>query len=82
MAKTLPPIIEALGPKGVMFVTADEGHDGDRIPMVALGPGVKPGSVLRRRVNHGSLLATIEDLLGLGRLPTTRFNATLKPLLR
>jgi hypothetical protein len=37
---------------------------------------------MRKRVDHRTLLATIEDLLDLGRLPATRYNATLAPLLR
>ena len=82
MARTLPAVIDALGPRGVLFITADEGRGGERIPLVALGGGVRPGAVMRRRVDHRALLATIEDLLGLGRLPTTRFDATLAALLR
>src|SRR3954447_3584854 len=82
MARTLPAVIDALGPRGVLFVAADEGSGGQHIPLVAIGGGVKPGSVMRRRVDHRARLATIEDLLGLGRLPTTRFDATLVPLLR
>jgi hypothetical protein len=81
MARTLPAVIAALGPRGVLFVTADEGYGADRIPLVALGSGVRPGAVMRRRVDHRTLLATIEGLLGLGRLPGTRFKATLAPLL-
>jgi hypothetical protein len=86
MAHTLPALIRALGPHGVLFVTADEGtddeHGGGRIPLVALGRGVRPGSVLRRVVDHRALLATVQDILGLGRLPTTRGAATLGALLR
>jgi hypothetical protein len=86
MARALPPLIRALGPHGVLFVTADEGtddaHGGGRIPLVALGRGVRPGAVLRIAVDHRSMLATIEDALGLPRLATTRHVATLRPLLR
>lgn len=90
MSQTLPPLIRALGPRGVLFVTADEGVDdggvggpgGGRIPMVALGGDVRPGSVMRNPVNHLAMLATVEDVLGLGRLSTTRASQTLRPLLR
>ncbi|MFL5844432.1 MAG: alkaline phosphatase family protein [Solirubrobacteraceae bacterium] len=86
MARTLPPVIRALGPRGVLFVTADEGtddaHGGGSIPLVALGGGVRPGSVVRRAVDHRALLATVEDLLGLGRLPATRGAPALRGLLR
>lgn len=86
MARALPPLIAALGPHGLVLVVADErspaGRGGGRIPLVALGPEARPGSVLRRRVDHRALLATIEDLLGLGRLPGTRTSPTLRALLR
>jgi hypothetical protein len=86
MARTLPPLIRALGPRGLVFVVADErspaGRGGGRIPLVALGPEARPGSLLRQRVDHRALLATIEDVLGLGRLPTTRRSPTLRALLR
>lgn len=86
MARALPPLIDALGPRGVLVITADEGtgdvRGGGRIPMVLLGGGVRPGAVLDEPVDHRSLLATIEDALGLPRLPTTRGVRTLGPLLR
>jgi hypothetical protein len=86
MARTLPPVIRALGPRGVLFVTADEGIDGarggGRIPLVALGPGVRPHSVVSRTVDHRALLATIQDVLGVPRLETTRGISTLRALLR
>jgi hypothetical protein len=85
MAATLPRLIRALGPRGVVFVTADEGTGGPgggRIPMVALGRGVRRGAVLRRPVGHAAMLATIEDVLGLGRLPATRASPSLQSLLR
>jgi hypothetical protein len=86
MARTLPGLIRALGPEGILFVTADEGTDnargGGRIPLVVLGRGVRAGAILRRTVDHRSLLATVQDVLGLGRLPVTEGLATLHPLLR
>lgn len=91
MAHALPPLLRALGPRGVLFVTADEGVDdggarggpgGGRIPMVALGRGVRRGAILRRPVDHVDLLATVEDVFGLGRLRPTRAAQGLRPLLR
>ncbi len=91
MSGALPPLIRALGPKGVLFVVADEGTDdsgccggahGGRIPLVVLGAGARPGARFAGNVTHRALLATIEDRLGLGRLPATRGAPTLAPLLR
>lgn len=85
MARTLPAVLRALGPKGILFVTADEGtddaHGGGRIPLVVLGNGARPGAVLRTRVDHRALLATVEDVLGLGRLAATKDAPTLRALL-
>jgi hypothetical protein len=79
-------VIRALGPRGILFVTADEGTDdargGGRVPLVVLGPGARRGAILRSTVDHRSLLATVQDVLGLGRLPATRGLATLRSLLR
>jgi len=54
---------------GVLFVTWDEddGGAGNRVPLIAAGPGVRPGSS-DQAYDHYSLLATVEDLLGLPRL--------------
>lgn len=86
MAGTLPPLLRSLGPRGLLFVVADErspaGSGGGRIPLVALGGDVRPHSLDRVRVDHRAMLATIEDLLGLGRLRTVRDAPTLQPLLK
>ena len=83
MAKALPPLIKALGPKGVLFVTADEDNRyKSTIPMIALGPLAKPGATMDAEVDHRALLATIEDLLGVPRLSTTKDAPTLASLLR
>lgn len=86
MSRTLPGVIDALGPRGILFITADEGTDGrnggGRIPLVALGRGVRRGSILRAPVDHRALLATIQDVLGLGRLEATKSAPTLRSLLR
>lgn len=85
-AGTVPPLLRALGARGTLFIVADErtpsGRGGGRIPLVALGGGVRPGAVDRARVDHRALLATIEDVLGLGRLPDTRTAPTVRGLLK
>ena len=44
------------------------GPGGGRIGAVVLSPFVKPGTVNTNSYNHYSLLGTIEDIFGLGRL--------------
>ena len=46
------------------------------------GAGVRPGTRFAARIDHRNLLATIQDVLGLPRLPSTRGLETLAPLLR
>jgi hypothetical protein len=86
MSSVLPRIVRALGARGVLFVVGDElsprGHGGGAIPLVALGGAVRRGAVDPARVDHRALLATIEDVLGLGRLPATRTAPTLRAMLR
>jgi acid phosphatase len=83
MREDLPPLIEALGPKGLLIVTSDEDtKDRKTIPMVTLGPLAKPGATMDTEIDHRALLATIEDLLGVGRLKTTEDAPTLASLLR
>jgi phosphatidylinositol-3-phosphatase len=62
---------------GVLFLTWDEGagHNGrvesHHVPMIVVSPRLKSTGVRTDvRMNHSSYLATIEDLLGLPRLPT------------
>jgi Phosphoesterase family. len=54
---------------GVLFVTWDEddGGAGNRVLTLVIAPGLSP-LVSHVPYNHYSLLATIEDLLGVGRL--------------
>ena len=83
MARALPPLIDALGPKGVMIVTSDEvNEDHDTIPMITLGPLARPGATMDDEIDHRAMLATIEDLLGVPRLATTEDVPSLAPLLR
>jgi hypothetical protein len=63
---------------GVIFITWDEaeGRDGrptDQIPMIIVSPRIKaPGFRSSKAYSHKSYLATVEDILGLPRLPTVK----------
>ncbi len=76
LSKILPPLLSALGPTGVMFVTWDEASGssalgccekaaGGRIATIVASPLVPPG--LRSAVSYDlySILRTIEDAWGL-----------------
>jgi hypothetical protein len=78
LARTVPPILKALGPRGFLVLTWDEGVSdrgccgrlarGGRIPTVVAGLGVRRGAVLSASLTHYSTLRTIEDALALPRL--------------
>lgn len=68
LSTALPPLIDyvnAVG--GVIFIVWDEGT---KLPFLAVGPGIKPGYSSSVALDHGSLLKTVEELLGLPILPT------------
>ena len=66
----VPRVLRALGPRGVLFITWDEGRRSDtagasgrgggHVPLIALGPAAKPRARVRIRANHYALLRTIE----------------------
>jgi hypothetical protein len=60
---------EAWKSNGILFITYDEddGSGDNRVVMLAIGPGLGH-AVSTRAYNHYSFLATVEDLLGVGRL--------------
>jgi hypothetical protein len=67
LRRFLPPLLRL--PGTVVFVTFDETDARDpRVPALALGPLVRPGSTFRPGMSHYGLLRTIEDGLGLPRL--------------
>lgn len=77
----VPRIIRALGPHGLLVITFDEGTSdrgccgrpgGGRVATILLGPDVEPGTRLRARFDHYSLLAALEDRFGLARLRHAR----------
>jgi hypothetical protein len=82
----VPRIRRALGPHGLLVITWDEGRSkvgccglpgGGRIATVLVGPDVQPGRRIEMVADHYSLLAAIEDRVGLPRL---RLAATARPL--
>jgi len=67
LQRTVPGLIQALGPGGVLFITFDEGSGsaggGGRVVTIAAGSGARPGRY-SQRFDHYSLLRTIEERLG------------------
>ena len=89
----VPPLLKALGPNGLLFLTWDEGTSdngccrlsaGGHIVTIVAGSGARPGGRLTTPVDHYSVLQTIEDLLGLPRLRNAACVCTpsLQPLLK
>jgi hypothetical protein len=77
LAGLVPPLLRALGSRGVLFITWDEGStdagccrraSGGHIATIVAGDGARLGARLRTPTDHYSVLQTIEDLLGLPRL--------------
>lgn len=77
LARVVPPILHALGPRGFLVLTWDEGSSnagccggasGGHIATLIAGPGVKRGARFATPATHYSTLRTIEDSLGLPRL--------------
>jgi hypothetical protein len=77
LARTVPALLSALGPRGLLFLTFDEGSSDDgccrlaaggHVATIVAGAGARPHSRLATPVDHYSILRTIEDLLGLPRL--------------
>ncbi len=84
LAHVAPSVLRALGPRGVLFVTWDEGHGvagpaGGHIALIAAGGGARHGVSVATASTHYSLLATLESGL---RLPALGHAAdTSTPLL-
>ncbi len=77
LARIVPPLLRALGPGGLLFLTFDEGTSdagccrlasGGHIVTILAGGGARRHARLTTPVDHYSVLQTIEDLLGLSRL--------------
>ena len=54
----------------MIFLTWDEGDSTNVIPLVAIGNRVRAGHTSTVIYNHGSLLASIQKLLGVPTLPS------------
>jgi hypothetical protein len=90
LRRTVPLLLRALGPRGLLIITFDEGSTdarccggaaGGRIVTVVAGPGARRGAVSTAPVDHYSTLATIEAVLGLPRLAGARSAPVLTALL-
>lgn len=73
----VPRLLRAIGPRGVIFVTYDEGNDrsgccggaaGGHIATVVAGPAARAGGRSALAYDHYSILRTIEDSWRLPRL--------------
>jgi phosphatidylinositol-3-phosphatase len=92
MARLVRGLLRALGPRGLLFVTWDEGSSDDgccrlasggHIVTIVAGGGARAHARLSSPTDHYSVLQTIEDLLGLRRLRGAACPCTpsLQPLL-
>jgi phosphatidylinositol-3-phosphatase len=79
LAGLVPGLVRALGPRGVLFVTWDEGETdskggccakaaGGRVATIVAGPLARRGVEVAVPYDHYSLLRTIEDAWGLPEL--------------
>jgi hypothetical protein len=77
LAGFVPSLLSALGPRGLLFITWDEGSSdsgccrlaaGGHVATIVAGGAARPGARLATPADHYSVLQTIEDLLGLPRL--------------
>ena len=76
LAGIVPSLLRELGPRGILFLTWDEGSSdagccgglasGGRVATIVAGPGVRAGARSAVAYDHYSLLRTVEDALGLG----------------
>ena len=93
LAGLVPGLLRALGPRGVLFLTWDEGSSdegccrlasGGHVVTIVAGAAARPGARLDTPADHYSTLQAIEDLLGLRRLRGAACPCTpsLAPLLR
>ncbi len=88
----VPPLLRALGPRGLLVLTWDEGSSdngccrlasGGHIVTILAGGLARRGARLATPVDHYSTLQMIEDLTGLARLRRrgVRVHTVARPLL-
>jgi hypothetical protein len=73
--RLVPKIVRALGPRGALFITWDEGRRSDirgahgsgggHIPLMVVGPAARDRARVAVRADHYALLRTVEGALGL-----------------
>ncbi|MGZ4299781.1 MAG: alkaline phosphatase family protein [Solirubrobacteraceae bacterium] len=77
LARLVPPLLAALGRRGLLILTWDEGSTDDgccrlaaggHIATILAGPAARTGSRLTVPVDQYSILQAVEDVLGLRRL--------------
>ena len=77
LSRLVPPLLTALGRRGLLFITWDEGTtddgccrlaSGGHIATIVAGGGARAGARMRGPSDQYSILQAIEDLLGLPRL--------------
>jgi phosphatidylinositol-3-phosphatase len=89
----VPKLLPALGPRGFLVVTWDEGTTGQdccggaaggRIATIVAGPRARRGARMHTPVDHYGVLRTVEDALGLPHLggAADPRSGSLRPLLR
>lgn len=92
LSRTIPSLLRALGPRGLLVLTWDEGSSDDgccrlatggHVATIVAGPLARSGAQLRTPTDHYSVLQTIEDLFGLPRIGAAACACTpsLAPLL-
>jgi hypothetical protein len=93
LARTVPPLLHELGPRGMLVITWDEGSSdagccgraaGGRVATVVAGPGVRRGARETRPLDSYGILRTIEDAFALPPLGAAADprSGTLAPLFR
>jgi hypothetical protein len=79
----LPPLITfASAHAGVVFITWDEGSSTNKMPFLAVGPGVKVGYAGGVSYNHGSIIKSAEKILNLSVLSKVSGNNELADLFK
>lgn len=89
-ARTVPPLLRALGPRGVLYLTWDEGNRSDQrglhgqrggghIALIAAGGEARRHARLGQPANHYALLRTLEAHFGLP--PLGKAGSASTPLL-
>ena len=75
LARVLPSLLKLSN--AVVFVVFDEGLAGNHVPALVVGSAVRPGARVTARIDHYSLLRTIEDAWG---LPLLGRSASARPI--